>query len=244
MKKISFLLLLATMTFLASCSKDDDNNTQVVNFEGKLAGTDSVFTSTSQNLQGYYYYDTFTDNDNILKFDSYYSIYGNTRYYAGLFYTNLTNNKYTSSFAPISGAAKVGKTYIAAFSSSYTPASITVNNPAQYGISSCWICNSTYAYNTMIKSINGTTPFKSGSWYKVKAIGYTSAGAKMDSTEIYLAKYTSDTDLPSKEWLYFDLSKLTNAVKVTFSASSSDIGQYGMNTAANFCLDGITVTKK
>ena len=62
--------------------------------------------------------------------------------------------------------------------------------------------------------------------------------------EILLANYKTDNDLPVKEWIWFDLTPLQNAVKVKFIPDSSDKNEYGIKTAAYFCLDGITLIEK
>jgi len=243
MKKLSHLLLLSVLIVLNACSSDNDNNSVTAGFEGKLTTANTSFTSTSttkKNSGDYYYYDTFKDNEGLITFDNYHASYG----FAGFTYTNSTDNTTTNSYAPICGKAKIGTTYIAAFSSSYTPANFTINNPTKYSIEGCWIANSTYAYNSMITAMGGTTPFTKGSWYKVTATGYDSNNKSIGATSIYLANYTSNTDLPTKDWIWFDLNSLKNAVTVNFEASSSDAGTYGMNTDANFCLDGITLTEK
>ena len=41
------------------------------------------------------------------------------------------------------------------------------------------------------------------------------------------------------EWTYIDLSQLGDADSLVFSLSSSDNGQFGMNTPAYFCVDNI-----
>lgn len=47
-----------------------------------------------------------------------------------------------------------------------------------------------------------------------------------------------------KEWIWFDLTPIQNAVKVKFIPDSSDKNEYGIKTAAYFCLDGITLIEK
>ena len=67
---------------------------------------------------------------------------------------------------------------------------------------------------------------------------------KKKKAEILLANYKTDNDLPVKEWIWFDLTPLQNAVKVKFIPDSSDKNEYGIKTAAYFCLDGITLIEK
>jgi hypothetical protein len=44
-------------------------------------------------------------------------------------------------------------------------------------------------------------------------------------------------------WQWFDLSKLGEVASVKFTLSSSDVGQWGMNTPAYFCLDKLFAGK-
>ena len=69
-------------------------------------------------------------------------------------------------------------------------------------------------------------------------------GNETGKAEILLANYKTDNDLPVKEWIWFDLTPLQNAVKVKFIPDSSDKNEYGIKTAAYFCLDGITLIEK
>lgn len=73
---------------------------------------------------------------------------------------------------------------------------------------------------------------------------YDEAGNETGKAEILLANYKTDNDLPVKEWIWFDLTPIQNAVKVKFIPDSSDKNEYGIKTAAYFCLDGITLIEK
>lgn len=79
---------------------------------------------------------------------------------------------------------------------------------------------------------------------KLQQTGYDEAGNETGKAEILLANYKTDNDLPVKEWIWFDLTPLQNAVKVKFIPDSSDKNEYGIKTAAYFCLDGITLIEK
>lgn len=241
MKRLTYFLLVSMAFAFSACSGDDDN-TVVASFENKPV-TNNYFKSTSQTASGYYFKDTFTDNDKMLTFDHYYASWG----WAGFTYTNSSDTKTANSTASVVGAAKVGTMYIGAYGSSYTPAKLQINDVTKYGIVGCWVSNSVYAYNGMTIGDSQSTKFKSGSWYTITATGYADSEMKTAvglAQTIYTAKYKSDTDTPSKVWLWFDLSSLKDAKYIVFTAASSDSGQYGMNTDANFCLDGITLSEK
>lgn len=247
MKKISLLFLLTVVFAFAGCS-DDDKNEYVVSFENKLTEAESEYQSKNTPSSTAFTKETFNDPLNLLTFDHYYADwgYGGGYSFAGFTYMNKTDNQTANSPAPICGKGKTGKAYIAVDSTDGeygTPAILTINNPDQYSIKGTWITNSTYAYTCMTKGYGVATPFKKGSWYKVTATGYDNQDKETGKAEILLANYASDNDKPITDWIWFDLSVLQNAVKIKFIPSSSDTAGEWMNTAAYFCLDGITVVE-
>ncbi len=63
-----------------------------------------------------------------------------------------------------------------------------------------------------------------------------------DSVNFYLADYRfedNSRDYIVKEWTYIDLSSLGEADSLLFTLTSSDVGVFGMNTPAYFCIDQI-----
>lgn len=61
--------------------------------------------------------------------------------------------------------------------------------------------------------------------------------------EFYLAdfRFSNNTqDYIIDEWTYVDLQSLGNVDSLEFTLSSSDVGSFGMNTPAYFCLDEFT----
>lgn len=243
MKKLNYLFLLIFLIAFTACSNDDDNNVKA-NFES-MPVTNGYYTNTNGTLKGYYYYSTFQDNDKLLTFDYYLGNWSGATF-AGFTYTNSTDTKTGNSSAAVSGKGKIGTMYLVAYPSSYTPTRFKINDPSKYIIDGCWISNSVYAYNCMTtNNYSPASKFKSGSYYKVTATGYAADGTtSVGTASIYLAKYSSDTDTPSKDWQWFDLGALAKAVYVQFDVDSSDKGDYGVNTSTYFCLDGITLNQK
>ncbi|MEL6831788.1 MAG: DUF4465 domain-containing protein [Bacteroidota bacterium] len=67
-------------------------------------------------------------------------------------------------------------------------------------------------------------------------------GEVTDSVEFYLADYRfedNSQDYIITDWSYIDLLPLGNVDRVLLSLSSSDVGQFGMNTPAYVCVDNI-----
>lgn len=80
-------------------------------------------------------------------------------------------------------------------------------------------------------------------WFKLTATGYN--GEEMiGSVDFYLADYRfedNSKDYIVENWRWFDLSALTGATEIAFSLSSSDVGDYGMNTPSYFALADMVV---
>ena len=64
-------------------------------------------------------------------------------------------------------------------------------------------------------------------------------GLLPQSVEFYLADYRGDNDYIISAWTLVDLSPLAAARSLFFNLSSSDNGNYGMNTPATFAIDDI-----
>jgi hypothetical protein len=80
-------------------------------------------------------------------------------------------------------------------------------------------------------------------WFKLTVTGWLNGQAKNDTVNFMLADYTfadNSQDYILNEWTWLDLQVLGNVDSLQFSLSSSDAGQWGMNTPAYFVLDNFT----
>jgi hypothetical protein len=108
-----------------------------------------------------------------------------------------------------------------------------------------YVNNSTYAYNSMkngdqfakkFGGVNGSDP----DYFILTIKGKINGSEINDSVNFYLADYrysNNSEDYIIKDWKWIDLSTLSNADEISFSLTSSDIGAFGMNTPAFFCID-------
>jgi hypothetical protein len=65
----------------------------------------------------------------------------------------------------------------------------------------------------------------------------------VDSVNVYLADFRfadNSKDYILKDWIRVDLTKLYNADSLVFSLTSSDVGQFGINTPAFFAIDNLS----
>lgn len=123
-------------------------------------------------------------------------------------------------------------------------------------VSGFYVTNSTYAYYAMkdgdsfARKFGDTTGTGSGlaqgsfpDWFKITVRKFLGGALANDSVDFYLADYRSSNsseDYIVKDWQWVDLSSLENVDSLQFTLSSSDVGTYGMNTPAYFCMDNFT----
>ena len=121
----------------------------------------------------------------------------------------------------------------------FGPCYITVqNHDGGVVVPGFYVTNSSYAYNSMTGGDSFAKKFGKGDWFKLTVTGYDAAGEVTGTKDFYLA----DLRDPSKayiinDWRYVDLSGLGKVSKLGFELSSTDNGDYGMNTPAYFCFD-------
>ena len=117
----------------------------------------------------------------------------------------------------------------------------------EYQLRSIKVCNSTYAALSMkngdafAKKFGGTSG-NDKDWFKMTIIGYNAAGDSIHSLDFYFADYRFDDnskDYIVNEWTTVDLAPLGKVNKITIRYSSTDIGQFGMNTPAIACFDDL-----
>ncbi len=115
-------------------------------------------------------------------------------------------------------------------------------------VSGFYITNSTYAYYSMrdgdfiSKKFGGDTGTDKD-YFKLKIQKYYGGALSNDSVVFYLADFRSadsTKDYIVNNWRWVDLTSLGNVDSLTFKLSSSDNGQFGMNTPAFFCMDNFT----
>jgi hypothetical protein len=112
-----------------------------------------------------------------------------------------------------------------------------------------YITNSTYAYNTMRDGDAFSKKFTADDkdFFLLTVYGYLDGNKKSDSINYYLADFTSGD--PSKsyivnDWQWLSLRTLGRVDSVSFKLSSSDNGDWGMNTPAYFCMDNLISDKQ
>ncbi len=119
------------------------------------------------------------------------------------------------------------------------------NGAAGKPLTGVYVTNGTYPYLSMKDGDQFAKKFGGASgndpdWFLLKIKGFSGGVLTTDSVEFYLADYRSNSnadDYIVNDWRWVDLSGLGNVDSVQFFLSSSDVGAYGMNTPAYFCID-------
>jgi len=112
--------------------------------------------------------------------------------------------------------------------------------------SGMYITNGTYPYNSMRDGDAFAKKFGGASgadpdWFKLVVKKYLGSQLTGDSVEFYLADFRGSNDYIVNGWQWLDLSSFGYADSLLFTLTSSDTGQFGMNTPAYFCIDNVTL---
>ena len=169
--------------------------------------------------------------------------------WSGFAYSNMTDdttagwgNQYSAITASgVNGSANYAVSYAG------SPSSVKLKGDlAGTVLKGVFITNSTYAalsmqdgdaYAKKFGGAEGTDP----DWFLLTIRGYEN-GNYTDSVNFYLADFRSDDpqqDYILKSWGWVDLQPLGAVDSLTFELHSSDVGDYGMNTPAYFCMDNL-----
>ena len=231
-------LVLAASVFataLVSCKKEEvtkvtetlDNSISVVDFEDLSVGASGYVDSVGVTNQ--------FDTKNFI-FQSVYSGYF-SKGFAISTKTDTTTAGYLNTYSAYAGIGSGNsKTFV--IGSNGAKITCPSKKPAFTTVD---ITNTTYAGLSMKNGDNFAKKFAKGDFFKLVIKGY-SVGAIKDSVIVYLADFRSEKTeehFIQKSWKTVDISKLSNADSLIFNLSSSDNGQYGMNTPAYFAIDNL-----
>jgi hypothetical protein len=242
-KKVFFAALVAATTlFATSCSKDEGEpaeNVVTITFSDLTLAANSYWNGSDES-------GGFTSG--IATFNNSFTNWGGGFIsWSGFGYSNQNDTAtagygnqfsvYTTS-ANANGIFAVG--YVSSFDSDDAP-SITFDEPV--ALKKADFALNTYAYKSMRDGDDVAKKFADGDWYKITISGYDSDGDETASLDVYLADFRNGKSVLTGNWTSVDLSSLGSVSKLTFAASSSDVGDWGMNTPGYFCIDNIAYVK-
>lgn len=175
-------------------------------------------------------------------------------FWSGFVYSNINNTTtegYLNQFAAYTGKDFSGSgNYAISYSASYLPITDPISFTDTTGgapISGAYFTNTTYATLSMLngdwvaKKFGGATG-NDPDWFKLTIEGFNTDDASTGFVDFYLAdfRFTDNSlDYIVDEWTWVDLSGLGNVASLQFSMSSSDTGDYGMNTPSYFAMDNL-----
>lgn len=183
--------------------------------------------------------------------NSYDTTYGS---WSGWSYSNTSDtvtDGYTNQFSAYTGVdhtADPGKNY-AVYSAPWSPVPTLTLAPHTV-LQGAWITNTTYAALSMkngdgfAKKFGGETG-NDADWFLLSISGTNSLG-QSNTIDFYLADYRfadNASDYIVNSWTWVDLTALGDAQELTFDLSSSDEGEYGMNTPGLFALDDVVFSE-
>ena len=160
--------------------------------------------------------------------------------WSGFGYSNRTSTAYTvlaHQYNSAPGGAYDGSDNYAVFYY-YAGGSRTIdvlNSNEGDSIRGFYITNNAYAKSSMTNGDSFAKRFAQGDWFKV-----TVTADNGNEAEFYLADFRSSNTADHyilDTWEWFDLSSLGKVKTLSFSMSSSDVGQYGVNTPTYLCMD-------
>lgn len=155
----------------------------------------------------------------------------------GFAYTNITNTTaegFAAQYNAITGSGNDNsENYVVGYCSSFAtnPPTITLSN--EQVVSGAFFTNNNYAFYSMTNGDDFSKKFTADDWFKLTIIGWNDNGEKTGTVEFKLANGTNIIDT----WSWVNLESLGKVKQVTFALTSTDNGEYGMNTPAYFCMD-------
>lgn len=103
-----------------------------------------------------------------------------------------------------------------------------------------YVSNHPWPYYGCVHGDGFGRPFQEGDYFELTAVGVDVNGDET-STSINLVEYVNGELKALNDWTFFDLSSLGAVESVYFKMNSTDTGDWGMNTAAYFCMDKMQV---
>jgi len=238
------LLKLITVTTWVGMQLGLSAQAQTVSTFESLLATPNSFWDGSTAPNG----TTFSDGNAIFQnyFDGSFSYWTN-----GWAYSNMqdsTTAGFTNLYSAVTASGYNGSSVYA----ECTYSGVVSLNGGAIGktVNGCYLTNATIAALSIkdgdgfAKKFGGPTG-NDPDWFKVTIHNWYGGVMTNDSVEFYLADYrfaNNAQDYIVKTWDWVDLTSLGNVDSLLFELSSSDVGSFGINTPAFFCMDDFTTS--
>ena len=203
---------------------------RVYNFENLPLSAESYWNG-SDGSGGFTINDAFFSNN-------YYTDWGS---WEGFSYSNLTDTVIRGYEAQCNAITGQGVDGSANYAVGYDGGAWAVRNTAVtfssvQSVIGAYFTNSNYTYYSMKEGDSFAKKFEEGDWFKLTVTGRDINDDVTEAIEVYLAQ---GVDIVNT-WIWVDLNGLGMVKSLEFTLSSSDTGDWGMNTPAYFCMDNLT----
>ena len=171
----------------------------------------------------------------------------------GFAYSNLSQEETPATLMPgqytaITNAGQSPANYGIAYVGWAGPPTMMLGQPLP--LDGAYFTNNYSAYYSMLNGDWAAKKFGGVSgddqdWFLLTIKGFDSQNNSTGTVEFYLADYRfadNNLDYIVDGWSWVDLSSLGEVKEVTFNLSSSDVGDWGMNTPAYFALDTVIMS--
>jgi hypothetical protein len=246
MKKTLLSTAVAACLLAVSCSKDDEARdavpatpeTYTIDFSDLTLAKDSFWNGS--DASGKFSSGKGVFLNSYTKGDQWVS-------WGGFAYSNRNDTSASSIDAQFDVYASTPSSkgiFAVGYVDTYTPAIPTITLEEPVVLKSAEFALNAYVYKT-IRDGDGqfAKKFTAGDWYKITVKSVDSSNVASDSLEVYLADFRDGKSVLIDRWTEFSLAPLKGN-KLTFEASSTDNGIWGMNTPAYFCIDNIVLSKE
>lgn len=239
-KKVSLFIASLFLGFLATTSM-----AQTISTMENLALSPNAYWNGSTTPSG----TTFTSGNAI--FPNFYSPDWGGYWVSGWAYSTMTDTTTAGAgnmYSAIAGKGAVASnTYLVGQQNAMVHIAHIAQGRLLEGL---FVTNSTYTALSMAegdmfaKKFGGTTG-NDPDWLKLTIQKWDNGILSNQTVEFYLADFRFEDntkDYILKDWEWIDLSLFGATDSLEFTLSSSDVGNWGMNTPAFFCIDNLTTT--
>ncbi|ATG88541.1 DUF4465 domain-containing protein [Methylomonas koyamae] len=181
--------------------------------------------------------------------------WGGLTSWTGWAYSNMTDTVtagYTNQYSTFAGQAHSGANFgVGNFgvAYNYNPGDAAISFDSPVAAQGFYVTNTTYTALSMLNGDSFAKKFGGASgndadWLKLSISGWNGS-TETGSVDYYLADYrfgNNALDYVVNSWQWVDLSSLGSITGLKFAITSSDVGQFGMNTPAYFAMDDLSVT--
>jgi hypothetical protein len=240
MKTLTLTLAIIFTLGLIGCGSDNNGNDLVTtSFENLTLEAESFWNGSDGAGQ-------FECNDIVFP-NNYNSEYSSWDGFAYSNQTDTTTAGFENQYSAITGGGANGTTtYVVATPPVSGPLALSLADASMPTIIvSLMITNTTYAYLSMKNGDDFAKKFggengEDEDWFLLTITGKDASGTT-GTVEFYLADYRGTADQIVDSWTEVDLSSLGPVTGLEFALTSSDVGEWGMNTPAYFAIDDIVV---